>query len=155
MNPLLERNKSIYRLLLFISAGMALLQALLMVIIWKEGLLLRILLPLLMLAANGVTLFFNHKDMSRDTYWQFFEGSGTGRLSFRKGKGLVSKPEDPDGWKYIKTGIQDILTTVFYLILFAWVVFSSWMPEIWTWVVGGILLIGDGIVELWYKRKVK
>ena len=155
MNPLLERNKSIYRLLLIISAGMALIQGLMIVIIWKAEPLLRFLIALLMLAANAVTLFLNHKDMCRDTCWQTFEESGASRPFFRKGKRLVPKPEDPDGWKYIKTGIKDLLSSALYLILFAWVVFSASMTETWTWVAGGLLLIGEVIVEKWYKRKVK
>lgn len=152
MNPLLERNKSIYRLLMIVSAGLGLLSVLLIAFVWKEGIALRIYFVLLFIFSIPLILFVSHKSLTSPKHSQ---PVGLRMFSLRARRKPASEPPaDLDGWRYVKVGATDLLTVLFFLLLALWMVFLAPVPEYWTWIATGLFFAGKVAINIWHSRKL-
>ena len=101
-----ERNRTISRILLIVSAGILLLQTLLMALLLKESVTMRIAMPLLFLVgeiiAGGVLCFatLNPDKFNRNYTLKKREGG----LRFER----ITYGPDPEGLRYISAGINSL-----------------------------------------------
>ena len=154
MNPLLERNKSIYRLLLIIASGLALLQVLLVAFVMHEELAFRLFLIVILLSANAFIFFLMHKELSSTKVIQLFKKPLIKIPALSKGGNPNELPEDLDGWKYLKAGISDILNALGFMVLAIWVIYYAVMPEYWVWIALGLCGVGELWLNIWYRKKL-
>lgn len=151
MNPLLERNKSIYRLRLTVSAVLGLLSVLLTAFVWKEDIVLRIYFAALFIFCILLILFVSHKSLAKPKYSQPIR---LRMFSLRARRDPAPVPDDPDGWKYVKAGISNLLSVLLFLLLALWMVFFATIPEYWTYITMGLLFAAEVALEIWYSRKL-
>lgn len=118
-----ERNRTISRILLIVSAGILLLQTLLMALLLKESVTLRIAMPLLFLVgeiiAGGVLCFatLNPDKFNRNYTLKKREGG----LRFER----ITYGPDPEGLRYISAGIN----TLAIVLIFAAIAAALLWPE--------------------------
>ena len=119
-----ERNKSIFRILLFASAGILLAQTVLLVVLGDDKY-IRIVLPLIFIIVElGTGALFvysilnpqynrNYTFRKRDGHWKWER---------------ITYGPDPDGLRYISAGVGALMTAMLFAVISA----SVLWPEVMT-----------------------
>ena len=150
MNPTLERNKSRYRTLLIVTASLTLLQ-LVLVLVWEQELALRLFFIGLLLVCNGIiivyTLFtLDNKQVQQPISLRMF--------SIRAKQEAAPLLDDPDGWRYLRAGINNLLEALSFLALVVWMLTTKDGSKLWLILLGGFGIAVEIALNAWYKKKL-
>lgn len=150
MNPTLERNKSCYRTLLIVTASLTLLQ-LVLVLAWEQALALRLFFIGLLLVCNGIIIVYTHFTLDNK---QVQQPISLRMFSIRAKQEAAPLLDDPDGWRYLRAGINDILEALSFLALVVWMLTTKDGSELWLILLGGFDIAVEIALNAWYKKKL-
>ena len=150
MNPTLERNKSCYRTLLIVTASLTLLQ-LVLVLVWEQELALRLFFIGLLLVCNGIIIVYTHFTLDNK---QVQQPISLRMFSIRAKQEAVPLLDDPDGWRYLRAGINNLLEALSFLALVVWMLTTKDGSELWLILLGGFDIAVEIALNAWYKKKL-
>lgn len=150
MNPTLERNKSRYRTLLIVTASLTLLQ-LALILAWEQALALRLFFIGLLLVCNGIIIVYTHFTLDNK---QVQQPISLRMFSIRAKQEAAPLLDDPDGWRYLRAGINDILEALSFLALVVWMLTTKEGSELWLILLGGFDIAVEIALNAWYKKKL-
>lgn len=150
MNPTLERNKSRYRTLLIVTASLTLLQ-LALILAWEQALALRLFFIGLLLVCNGIIIVYTHFTLDNK---QVQQPISLRMFSIRAKQEAAPLLDDPDGWRYLRAGINDILEALSFLALVVWMLTTKDGSELWLILLGGFDIAVEIALNAWYKKKL-
>ena len=150
MNPTLERNKSRYRTLLIVTASLTLLQ-LVLVLVWEQELALRLFFIGLLLVCNGIIIVYTHFTLDNK---QVQQPISLRMFSIRAKQEAAPLLDDPDGWRYLRAGINDLLGALSFLALVVWMLTTKEGSELWLILLGGFDIAVEIALNAWYKKKL-
>ena len=108
-----ERNKSIFRILLFASVGILLAQTVLMVVLGDDAE-VRIMLPVIIffseLITGGMIAYFTLNPQYNRNY-TFHRRDGRWRCE------RITYGPDPDGMRYISAGVGALMIALFFAVI--------------------------------------
>lgn len=120
-----ERNKSIFRILLFASVGILLAQTVLLVVLGNDTL-TRIVLPLIFILGDvgtGCLLVYFTLNPQYNQNYTFHRRDGRWRW-----ERIIYGP-DPDGLRYIAAGVGALMTALLFAVISASVLWPEVMTE--------------------------
>lgn len=150
MNPTLERNKSCYRTLLIVTASLTLLQ-LVLVLVWEQELALRLFFIGLLLVCNGIIIVYTHFTLDNK---QVQQPISLRMFSIRAKQEAAPLLDDPDGWRYLRAGINNLLEALSFLALVVWMLTTKDGSELWLILLGGFDIAVEIALNAWYKKKL-
>lgn len=150
MNPTLERNKSRYRTLLIVTASLTLLQ-LVLVLVWEQELALRLFFIGLLLVCNGIIIVYTHFTLDNK---QVQQPISLCMFSIRAKQEAAPLLDDPDGWRYLRAGINNLLEALSFLALVVWMLTTKDGSELWLILLGGFDIAVEIALNAWYKKKL-
>lgn len=150
MNPTLERNKSCYRTLLIVTASLTLLQ-LVLVLVWEQELALRLFFIGLLLVCNGIIIVYTHFTLDNK---QVQQPISLRMFSIRAKQEAAPLLDDPDGWRYLRAGINNLLEALSFLALVVWMLTTKEGSELWLILLGGFDIAVEIALNAWYKKKL-
>lgn len=150
MNPTLERNKSRYRTLLIVTASLTLLQ-LVLVLVWEQELALRLFFIGLLLVCNGIIIVYTHFTLDNK---QVQQPISLRMFSIRAKQEAAPLLDDPDGWRYLRAGINNLLEALSFLALVVWMLTTKDGSELWLILLGGFDIAVEIALNAWYKKKL-
>lgn len=150
MNPTLERNKSCYRTLLIVTASLTLLQ-LALVLVWEQELALRLFFIGLLLVCNGIIIVYTHFTLDNK---QVQQPISLRMFSIRAKQEAAPLLDDPDGWRYLRAGINNLLEALSFLALVVWMLTTKDGSELWLILLGGFDIAVEIALNAWYKKKL-
>ena len=150
MNPTLERNKSRYRTLLIVTASLTLLQ-LVLVLVWEQELALRLFFIGLLLVCNGIIIVYTHFTLDNK---QMQQPISLRMFSIRAKQEAAPLLDDPDGWRYLRAGINNLLEALSFLALVVWMLTTKEGSELWLILLGGFDIAVEIALNAWYKKKL-
>lgn len=150
MNPTLERNKSCYRTLLIVTASLTLLQ-LVLVLVWEQALALRLFFIGLLLVCNGIIIVYTHFTLDNK---QVQQPISLRMFSIRAKQEAAPLLDDPDGWRYLRAGINNLLEALSFLALVVWMLTTKDGSELWLILLGGFDIAVEIALNAWYKKKL-
>lgn len=150
MNPTLERNKSRYRTLLIVTASLTLLQ-LALVLAWEQALALRLFFIGLLLVCNGIIIVYTHFTLDNK---QMQQPISLRMFSIRAKQEAAPLLDDPDGWRYLRAGINNLLEALSFLALVVWMLTTKEGSELWLILLGGFDIAVEIALNVWYKKKL-
>lgn len=150
MNPTLERNKSCYRTLLIVTASLTLLQ-LVLVLVWEQELALRLFFIGLLLVCNGIIILSTHFTLDNK---QVQQPISLRMFSIRAKQEAAPLLDDPDGWRYLRAGINNLLEALSFLALVVWMLTTKEGSELWLILLGGFDIAVEIALNAWYKKKL-
>lgn len=150
MNPTLERNKSRYRTLLIVTASLTLLQ-LVLVLVWEQELALRLFFIGLLLVCNGIIIVYTHFTLDNK---QVQQPISLRMFSIRAKQEAAPLLDDPDGWRYLRAGINNLLEALSFLALVVWMLTTKEGSELWLILLGGFDIAVEIALNAWYKKKL-
>ena len=150
MNPTLERNKSRYRTLLIVTASLTLLQ-LVLVLVWEQELALRLFFIGLLLVCNGIIIAYTHFTLTNK---QVQQPISLRMFSIRAKQEAAPLLDDPDGWRYLRAGINNLLEALSFLALVVWMLTTKDGSELWLILLGGFDIAVEIALNVWYKKKL-
>lgn len=150
MNPTLERNKSRYRTLLIVTASLTLLQ-LVLVLVWEQELALRLFFIGLLLVCNGIIIVYTHFTLDNK---QVQQPISLRMFSIRAKQEAAPLLDDPDGWRYLRAGINNLLEALSFLALVVWMLTTKDGSELWLILLGGFDIAVEIALNVWYKKKL-
>lgn len=150
MNPTLERNKARYRTLMIVAASLTLLQ-LALILVWPQALALRLLFIGLLLVCNGITIVATHLTLDN---MQVQQPISRRMFSIRAKQEAAPLLDDPDGWRYLRAGIDDILEVLCLLALVVWMLTTKDGSKLWLILLGVFGFAVEIVINAWYKRKL-
>lgn len=150
MNPTLERNKSCYRTLLIVTASLTLLQ-LALILAWEQELALRLFFIGLLLVCNGIIIVYTHFTLDNK---QVQQPISLRMFSIRAKQEAAPLLDDPDGWRYLRAGINNLLEALSFLALVVWMLTTKDGSELWLILLGGFDIAVEIALNAWYKKKL-
>lgn len=150
MNPTLERNKSRYRTLLIVTASLTLLQ-LALILAWEQALALRLFFIGLLLVCNGIIIVYTHFTLDNK---QVQQPISLRMFSIRAKQEAAPLLDDPDGWRYLRAGINNLLEALSFLALVVWMLTTKEGSELWLILLGGFDIAVEIALNAWYKKKL-
>lgn len=150
MNPTLERNKSRYRTLLIVTASLTLLQ-LVLVLVWEQELALRLFFIGLLLVCNGIIIVYTHFTLDNK---QVQQPISLRMFSIRAKQEAAPLLDDPDGWRYLRAGINNLLEALSFLALVVWMLTTKDGSKLWLILLGGFDIAVEIALNAWYKKKL-
>lgn len=150
MNPTLERNKSRYRTLLIVTASLTLLQ-LVLVLVWEQELALRLFFIGLLLVCNGIIIVYTHFTLDNK---QVQQPISLRMFSIRAKQEAAPLLDDPDGWRYLRAGINNLLEVLSFMALVVWMLTTKDGSELWLILLGGFDIAVEIALNAWYKKKL-
>lgn len=150
MNPTLERNKSRYRTLLIVTASLTLLQ-LALVLAWEQALALRLFFIGLLLVCNGIIIVSTHFTLDNK---QVQQPISLRMFSIRAKQEAAPLLDDPDGWRYLRAGINNLLEALSFLALVVWMLTTKDSSRLWLILLGGFDIAVEIALNAWYKKKL-
>lgn len=150
MNPTFERNKSCYRTLLIVTASLTLLQ-LVLVLVWEQELALRLFFIGLLLVCNGIIIVYTHFTLDNK---QVQQPISLRMFSIRAKQEAAPLLDDPDGWRYLRAGINNLLEALSFLALVVWMLTTKDGSELWLILLGGFDIAVEIALNAWYKKKL-
>lgn len=150
MNPTLERNKSCYRTLLIVTASLTLLQ-LALILAWEQELALRLFFIGLLLVCNGIIIVYTHFTLDNK---QVQQPISLRMFSIRAKQEAAPLLDDPDGWRYLRAGINNLLEALSFLALVVWMLTTKEGSELWLILLGGFDIAVEIALNAWYKKKL-
>ena len=150
MNPTLERNKSRYRTLLIVTASLTLLQ-LALILAWEQALALRLFFIGLLLVCNGIIIVYTHFTLDNK---QVQQPISLRMFSIRAKQEAAPLLDDPDGWRYLRAGINNLLEALSFLALVVWMLTTKDGSELWLILLGGFDIAVEIALNAWYKKKL-
>lgn len=150
MNPTLERNKSRYRTLLIVTASLTLLQ-LALILAWEQALALRLFFIGLLLVCNGIIIVYTHFTLDNK---QVQQPISLRMFSIRAKQEAAPLLDDPDGWRYLRAGINNLLEALSFLALVVWMLTTKDGSELWLILLGGFDIAVEIALNVWYKKKL-
>lgn len=150
MNPTLERNKSCYRTLLIVTASLTLLQ-LALILAWEQTLALRLFFIGLLLVCNGIIIVYTHFTLDNK---QVQQPISLRMFSIRAKQEAAPLLDDPDGWRYLRAGINNLLEALSFLALVVWMLTTKDGSELWLILLGGFDIAVEIALNAWYKKKL-
>ncbi len=150
MNPTLERNKSRYRTLLIVTASLTLLQ-LALILAWEQTLALRLFFIGLLLVCNGIIIVYTHFTLDNK---QVQQPISLRMFSIRAKQEAAPLLDDPDGWRYLRAGINNLLEALSFLALVVWMLTTKDGSELWLILLGGFDIAVEIALNVWYKKKL-
>lgn len=150
MNPTFERNKSCYRTLLIVTASLTLLQ-LVLVLVWEQELALRLFFIGLLLVCNGIIIVYTHFTLDNK---QVQQPISLRMFSIRAKQEAAPLLDDPDGWRYLRAGINNLLEALSFLALVVWMLTTKEGSELWLILLGGFDIAVEIALNAWYKKKL-
>ena len=148
---MIERNKSIFRILLFASAGILLAQTVLLVVL-GEDISTRIVLPLVFILGDvgtgGLIVYFTLNPQYNRNYTLHRRD---GRWRWER----ITYGPDPEGLRYIAAGVGALMTALLFAVICASVLWAGVVTEKVMAILVVALLLGFCSVYYMIENKLR